>query len=71
MRKGTDLILGVRGLKDYLHVGMGTLNRLVAEENFPVYKIRQGTGRELWVSSKGLVEEWIRGRIQHAHTMSV
>ncbi|MCA9464687.1 MAG: hypothetical protein KC643_04495 [Nitrospira sp.] len=64
MKKGIDLLVGVRELKSYLRVGTETLNRLVTEEHFPVHKIRQGNGRQLWISSQALVHEWLAGRIK-------
>lgn len=63
MKKGVDLLVGIRELKSYLHVGTKTLDRLVTEENFPVHKIRQGTGREVWISSQTLIREWLARRI--------
>jgi len=64
MKKGVDILIGVRELKSYLRVGTKTLDRLVTEERFPVYKIRQGGGRQLWVSSQALIQEWLAGKIK-------
>jgi predicted DNA-binding transcriptional regulator AlpA len=64
MKKGFDLLVGVRELKSYLRVGTNTLDRLINEEGFPVYKIQQGGGRHLWVSSHALIHEWLAGKIK-------
>lgn len=67
MRKGVDLLIGIRELKAYLHVGTKTLDRLVTEENFPVHKIQQGTGQELWISSHALIQKWLAEKIKEQH----
>lgn len=64
MKKGVDLLVGVRELKSYMRVGTETLDRLVTEENFPVHKIQQGNGRRLWISSQALIQEWLAGKIK-------
>jgi len=66
MKKGVDLLVGVRELKSYLRVGTKTLDRLVTKENFPVHKIQQGNGRRLWLSSKALIQEWLAEKIRQA-----
>jgi predicted DNA-binding transcriptional regulator AlpA len=71
MRKGVDILIGIRELKGYLRIGQTTLHRLVTEEDFPVYRVAQGNGgRMLWISSKSLVSEWLRTKIQQAKTQA-
>lgn len=70
MKKGVDLIVGIRELKSYLRVGTNTLDRLINEEGFPVYKIQQGGRRQLWVSSHALIREWLAGRIKDHQSLT-
>ncbi len=67
MKKGVDLIVGVRELKSYLHVGTKTLERLVTEENLPVHKIQQGNGQKLWISSQSLIQQWLAEKVKGRH----
>ena len=64
MRKGVDLLVGIREMKSHLRVGVETLKRLVEKEGLPVYKLAQGNGRLLWISSATLIHQWLAEKIR-------
>ncbi len=68
MPKSHEVLTGVREIKNHLRVGVDTLKMLVEEEEFPIYRLPRRNGGALWISSKTLVEEWLRTRIQQAKT---
>ncbi len=70
MPRSHEVLTGVREIKTHLRVGVATLKRLVEEEEFPVYKLPRRDGSSLWISSKNLVDEWLRTRIQQAKTLA-
>lgn len=70
MPKSHEVLTGVREIKAHLKVGVATLERLVEEEEFPVYFLPRKSGGSLWISSKILIEEWLRTRIQQAKSLT-